>query len=87
MDVKFASAPAETAPTVPSMRALIKKSESAEGADGTDPLAFDTQDVEIRDFVTRLRRRRKVRQLATVVFMAVAAVFGILLLAWLIGVM
>ena len=85
--VKFAAAPVETAPTVPSLRALIEKGERASGAETDDPLSFDTKDVEIQDFVARLRRRRKVRRLVTIALATAVAVGAVLVVAWLVGVM
>ena len=68
------------------MRALLEKSESVATADG-DPLAFETQDVEIQDFVDRLKRRKRMRKLASTAALAAAAVLALLVLAWLVGVM
>ena len=77
---------ADSAPTVVSMRALLEKSESGATADG-DPLAFETQDVEIQDFVDRLKRRKRMKKLASTAALAAAAVLALLVLAWLVGVM
>ena len=63
---------ADSAPTVVSMR---------------DPLAFETQDVEIQDFVDRLKRRKRMRKLASTAAIAAAAILALLVLAWLVGVM
>ena len=84
-DVKFGRR-ADSAPTVVSMRALLEKSESVATADG-DPLAFETQDVEIQDFVDRLKRRKRMKKLASTAALAAAAVLALLVLAWLVGVM
>ena len=84
-DVKFSSG-ADSVPTVVSMRALLEK--GANVADSSvDPLAFDTQDVEIQDFVERLKRRKRMRKLASTAALAAAAVLALLVLAWLVGVM
>lgn len=77
---------ADSAPTVVSMRALLEKSANAATADG-DPLAFETQDVEIQDFVDRLKRRKRMRKLASTAALAAAAILALLVLAWLVGVM
>ena len=84
-DVKFGRR-ADSAPTVVSMRALLEKSANTATADG-DPLAFETQDVEIQDFVDRLKRRKRMRKLASTAALAAAAVLALLVLAWLVGVM
>lgn len=77
---------ADSAPTVVSMRALLEKSANTATADG-DPLAFETQDVEIQDFVDRLKRRKRMRKLASTAALAAAAILAMLVLAWLVGVM
>ena len=77
---------ADSAPTVVSMRALLEKSANVAMTDG-DPLAFETQDVEIQDFVDRLKRRKRMRKLASAAALAAAAVLAMLVLAWLVGVM
>ena len=84
-DVKFARR-ADSAPTVVSMRALLEKSEKVATADG-DPLAFETQDVEIQDFVDRLKRRKRMKKLASTAALAAAVILALLVLAWLVGVM
>ena len=77
---------ADSAPTVVSMRALLEKGANTAVADG-DPLAFETQDVEIQDFVDRLKRRKRMRKLASTAALAAAAILALLVLAWLVGVM
>ena len=77
---------ADSAPTVVSMRALLEKGANTAVADG-DPLAFETQDVEIQDFVDRLKRRKRMRKLASTAAIAAAAILALLILAWLVGVM
>ena len=77
---------ADSAPTVVSMRALLEKGANTAVADG-DPLAFETQDVEIQDFVDRLKRRKRMRKLASTAAIAAAAILALLVLAWLVGVM
>ena len=77
---------ADSAPTIVSMRALLEKSENTVTSDG-DPLAFETQDVEIQDFVDRLKRRKRMRKLASTAAIAAATVLALLVFAWLVGVM
>lgn len=77
---------ADSAPTVVSMRALLEKGANTAVADG-NPLAFETQDVEIQDFVDRLKRRKRMRKLASTAAIAAAAILALLVLAWLVGVM
>lgn len=77
---------ADSAPTVVSMRALLEKGANTAVVDG-DPLAFETQDVEIQDFVDRLKRRKRMRKLASTAAIAAAAILALLVLAWLVGVM
>ena len=77
---------ADSAPTVVSMRALLEKGANTAVADG-DPLAFETQDVEIQDFVDRLKRRKRMRKLTSTAAIAAAAILVLLVLAWLVGVM
>ena len=77
---------ADSAPTVVSMRALLEKGANTAVADG-DPLAFETQDVEIQDFVDRLKRRKRKRKLASTAAIAAAAILALLVFAWLVGVM
>ena len=84
-DVKFARR-ADSAPTVVSMRALLEKGASAATVDG-DPLAFETQDVEIQDFVDRLKRRKRMRKLMSASVLAAAAILALLVLVWLVVVM
>ena len=82
-DVKFAHQ-ADSAPTLVSMRSLIGKGEEASrGREET--LSFETQDVEIQDFVNRVKRRKKLKKLAGTAAISLAAAFAILLLAWLFG--
>ena len=82
-DVKFAHQ-ADSAPTLVSMRSLIGKGEEAsKGREET--LSFETQDVEIQDFVNRVKRRKKLKKLAGTAAISLAAVFAILVLAWLFG--
>ena len=82
-DVKFAHQ-ADSAPTLVSMRSLIGKGEEAsKGREET--LSFETQDVEIQDFVNRIKRRKKLRKLAGTAAISLAAAFAILVLAWLFG--
>ncbi len=83
-DVKF-DRRAESAPTLVSMRSLLQKSAAPVDAD-VDPLAFETEDVEIQDFVDRLKRRKRLRKLASFSAVAVAALVAALLLGWLFGV-
>ena len=83
-DVKF-DRRAESAPTLVSMRSLLQKSAVPVDAD-VDPLAFETEDVEIQDFVDRLKRRKRLRKLASVAAGAAAALVAALLLGWLFGV-
>ena len=68
------------------MRALLEKGANTAVADG-DPLAFETQDVEIQDFVDRLKRRKRMRKLTSTAAIAAAAILVLLVLAWLVGVM
>ena len=77
---------AESVPTVISMRSLIEKGTNAVAADG-DPLAFETQDVEIQDFVDRLKRRKRLRKLASTATLVAIALVALLVLAWLVGAM
>ena len=77
---------AESAPTVISMRSLIEKSTNVAAVDG-DPLAFETEDVEIQDFVDRLKRRKRIRKMASTAAFAAAVVLALLVIAWLVGVM
>ena len=77
---------ADSAPTVVSMRARLEKGANTAVVDG-DPLAFETQDVEIQDFVDRLKRRKRMRKLASTAAIAAAAILALLVLAWLVGVM
>ena len=82
-DVKFAHQ-ADSAPTLVSMRSLIGKGEEAfRGREET--LSFETQDVEIQDFVNRVKRRKKLKKLAGTAAISLAAAFAILVLAWLFG--
>ena len=83
-DVKFDHR-AESAPTLVSMRSLLQKSAVPVDAD-VDPLAFETEDVEIQDFVVRLKRRKRLRKLASFSAVAAAALVAALLLGWLFGV-
>ncbi len=83
-DVKF-DRRAESAPTLVSMRSLLQKSAVPVDAD-VDPLAFETEDVEIQDFVDRLKRRKRLRKLASFSAVAAAALVAALLLGWLFGV-
>jgi len=80
-DVKFAHQ-ADSAPTLVSMRSLIGKGEEAtRGREET--LSFETQDVEIQDFVNRVKRRKKLKKLAgTAALLALGSLLGLLLLAW-----
>ena len=82
-DVKF-DRRAESAPTLVSMRSLLQKSAVPVDAD-VDPLAFETEDVEIQDFVDRLKRRKRLRKLASFSAVAAAALAVALLLGWLWG--
>ena len=82
-DVKF-DRRAESAPTLVSMRSLLQKSAVPVDAD-VDPLAFETEDVEIQDFVDRLKRRKRLRKLASFSAVAAAALAVALLLGWLLG--
>ena len=75
---------AESAPTLVSMRSLLQKSAAPVGAN-VDPLAFETEDVEIQDFVDRLKRRKRLRKLASFSAVAAAALAVALLLGWLLG--
>ena len=79
--VKFAHQ-ADSAPTLVSMRSLIGKGEEAtRGREET--LSFETQDVEIQDFVNRVKRRKKLKKLAgTAALLALGSLLGLLLLAW-----
>ena len=77
---------AESVPTVVSMRSLIEKGTNAVAADG-DPLAFETQDVEIQDFVDRLKRRKRLRKLASTATLVAFVLVALLVLAWLVGAM
>ena len=84
-DVKFAHQ-ADSAPTLVSMRSLIGKGEEASrGREET--LSFETQDVEIQDFVARIKRRKKIRKIVSSVATGAAVVAGALVLAWLLGVL
>ena len=80
-DVKFAHQ-ADSAPTLVSMRSLIGKGEEASrGREET--LSFETQDVEIQDFVNRVKRRKKLKKLVgTAALLALGSLLGLLLLAW-----
>ena len=80
-DVKFAHQ-ADSAPTLVSMRSLIGKGDAAsKGREET--LSFETQDVEIQDFVNRVKRRKKLKKLAgTAALLALGSLLGLLLLAW-----
>ena len=82
-DVKF-DRRAESAPTLVSMRSLLQKSAAPVGAN-VDPLAFETEDVEIQDFVDRLKRRKRLKKLASFSAVAAAALAVALLLGWLLG--
>ena len=82
-DVKFAQQ-ADSAPTLVSMRSLIGKGEEASrGREET--LSFETQDVEIQDFVNRVKRRKKLKKLAGTAALALGSLLGLLLLAWIFG--
>ena len=82
-DVKFAHQ-ADSAPTLVSMRSLIGKGEEASrGREET--LSFETQDVEIQDCVNRVRRRKKLKKLAGTAALALGSLLGLLLLAWIFG--
>ena len=83
-DMKF-DRRAESAPTLVSMRSLLQKG-AAHGAADADPLAFETEDVEIQDFVDRLKRRKRLRKLASFSAVAASVAAAVLLLAWLLGV-
>ena len=80
-DVKFAHQ-ADSAPTLVSMRSLIGKGEEASrGREET--LSFETKDVEIQDFVNRVKRRKKLKKLAgTAALLALGSLLGLFLLAW-----
>ena len=65
---------------------LLQKS-AASPDNNADPLAYETQDVEIQDFVNRLKRRKRMRRLASWAVMAVAAIAALLVFAWLVGAM
>jgi serine/threonine-protein kinase len=82
-EVKFDRS-ADSAPTLVSMRSLLQKSADSHD-DHADPLAYETQDVEIQDFVNRLKRRKRMRRLASWAVMAVAAIAALLVFAWLVG--
>ncbi len=82
-NVKF-NRRAESAPTVVSMRSLIEKGANAANS-SVDPLAFETEDVEIQDFVNRLKRRKRLRKLASVAVVTAAVLALLLMLAWLVG--
>ena len=82
-NVKF-NRRAESAPTVVSMRSLIEK--GANAADSSvDPLAFETEDVEIQDFVNRLKRRKRMRRMASWAVTAAAVLLALLFFAWIVG--
>ena len=53
--------------------------------EGEETLSFETQDVEIQDFVNRVKRRKKLKKLAGTAAISLAAAFAILVLAWLFG--
>ena len=82
-DVKFAHQ-ADSAPTIVSMKSLIGK---AENAAKRETLSYETQDVEIQDFVARIKRRKKIRKIVSSVATGAAVVAGALVLAWLLGVL
>ena len=83
--VKF-SKPADSAPTIVSMRSLIGK--GAKGASGrAETLTYETQDVEIQDFVSRIKRRKRLQKAASAALAAFGAVAAILVLAWLFGIL
>lgn len=78
---------AESAPTIVSMRSLIGKGvEKSESAMQKDTLTFETQDVEIQQFVRGLKRRKKMRKLAYALALGLMTFLGILLFSWLLGV-
>ena len=82
-DVKFARQ-ADSAPTIVSMRSLIGKGgESSKGREET--LSFETQDVEIQDFVNSVKRRKKLKRLVGTAALTLSAAFAIIVLAWLFG--
>jgi len=84
-DVKF-SHQADSAPTLISMRSLIDKGEAA-AKEHNDTLSYETKDVEIQDFITKIKRRKKMRKIASNAAIAAGLVLGVLLIAWLLGVL
>ena len=82
-DMKF-DRRAESAPTLVSMRSLLQKGADP-GAPGADQFSFETEDVEIQDFVDRLKRRKRLRKLASFSVVTAATSAAVLLLAWLLG--
>ena len=50
-----------------------------------ETLSFETQDVEIQDFVNRVKRRKKLKKLAGTAALALGSLLGLLLLAWIFG--
>jgi hypothetical protein len=75
---------AESAPTLVSMRSLLQKSADSHD-DHADPLAYETQDVEIQDFVNRLKRRKRMRRMASWAVAAAAVLLALLFFAWIVG--
>jgi hypothetical protein len=66
------------------MRSLIGKGgESSKGREET--LSFETQDVEIQDFVNSVKRRKKLKRLVGTAALTLSAAFAIIVLAWLFG--
>lgn len=65
--------PDETAPTLTSMKDVLAKIPSK----ARDTLSFDTDDVEIKAFVEKLKMRRRNKRIALVAIIASIAVFAI----------
>ena len=81
--VKFAPR-ADSAPTLVSMRSLIGKGEG-NGEGRAETLSFETKDVEIQDFVNRLKRRKRLRRIASMTLLGVCVALVIVALAWSFG--
>ena len=81
-DVKYAPA-ADSAPTIVSMKSLIDKAGQQQPA---ETLTFETEDVEIQEFVDRLKRKRTARKSFVIVFWAVVGLALLTVVLRLLGV-
>ena len=79
--------PSDSAPTHLSMKSPAGKGEAAGAPSDAAPPPPDADEVEILDFVRRLRRRRRLRQILFAALTALCVVAAVLVLAWLAGIL